>query len=88
MTRGVLDRRIARLEATQLPVGRQRIVWVDEGKPMPEAKPGERLTIIRWTWETDPGGPSAATSGEKPEEAVESRRQCSIGVGIALTDYV
>ena len=45
-----VQRRLERLEQQQSPVLRQRMVWWDEGEPEPQAQPGERLTIIRWTW--------------------------------------
>ena len=43
-----LERRIAELERKQAGSLRQRIVWWDEGKPKPQAEPGEQLIIISW----------------------------------------
>ena len=48
MVTKVLERRIAELERKQAGSLRQRIVWWDEGKPKPQAEPGEQLTIISW----------------------------------------
>ena len=53
MTRGTLYHRLARLEAAQGPTSSERIVWVENGEPVPEPAPGERLTIVRWKWEDD-----------------------------------
>ena len=42
-----LERRIAELERKQAGSLRQRIVWWDEGKPKPQAEPGEQLERFR-----------------------------------------
>jgi hypothetical protein len=59
-----LNRRLARLEGREPPPLRQRIVWLDDGAPEPEAGPGEKLIMIKWIWdgndEPSPCAPSAS----------------------------
>ena len=63
-----LERRIAELERKQAGSLRQRIVWWDEGKPKPQAEPGEQLIIISWMRRSDeePTEPSPAAWREAP----------------------
>ena len=57
-----LDRRLARLEASEAPPLRQRYVFCRKGEPDPEPEPGERLTIYRWIEDDDEPADSAETS--------------------------
>ena len=61
MIRG-MNRRLARLEASEPPPLRQRSVFLRKAEPDPEPEPGEQLTIIRWLEDSDEEPAARATS--------------------------
>jgi hypothetical protein len=71
----VTRRRLLRMEAATSTKERLRYVWVQDGEPVPEAKPGERLVMVRWAGEADPADPSEASGGEEREGIAASGRQ-------------
>jgi hypothetical protein len=54
--------------------GRERYVWLDEGDPVPEPAPGERLTVYRWRWASDAAAAGSAAAdghgGDRPDRVV------------------
>ena len=49
-----LDRRLARLEASEAPPLRQRYVWLQSpSDPVPEAEPGEQIVVVHWIWDEE-----------------------------------
>jgi hypothetical protein len=53
-----LDRRLARLEAIEVSLLRQRYIWLNEGDAMPEPEPGEQIVIVHWLWDDEPAEPT------------------------------
>jgi hypothetical protein len=54
-----LDRRLTRLEASEAPPLRQRLVWLESpDDPVPEAEPGEQIVVVHWIWDGEPDEPA------------------------------
>ena len=62
-----MNRRLARLEASEPPPLHQRVVWLKKGDPKPEAEPGEELILLKWVWDDDDETPVDVQAA--PQEA-------------------